>query len=176
MILLIFKRAGFYIILTLSILLFFAVISNLLPENPLIKNNNNFFQQLAPQGFSFFSKDPRDETFFIESASENSWDIQLPTSILSNLFGIKRTGRAQGVEVGQLLGNFPEEKWTACHSMKECDEIKSDLNINVVEEPESFKFIRGTYIITVGEPISWFWTDFKETTTFDRRIIKVEVK
>lgn len=167
---------GFYIILTLSLLLFFAVISNVLPQNPLIKNNQNIFQQLAPQGFSFYSKNPRDETFFIESASVNSWDIQLPTSVLSNLFGIKRTGRAQGAEIGMLLEYLPEEKWTSCHSMKECDEIKNDLNINVVDEPESFKFIRGTYTIAMGEPISWFWTDFKETTTFDRRIIKVEVK
>lgn len=176
MILLIFKRIGFYIILTLSLILFFAVISNILPENPLTKNKKNFFHQLAPQGFSFYSKSPRDETLSIERVSAESKDIQLPSSASSNLFGIKRTGRTQGLEAGILLEYLPEKKWASCDSIKECDDIKNDLDVNVVDEPELFKFIRGTYILTLGEPVSWFWSDFKETTTLDRKVIKVEVK
>ncbi|MCE5040784.1 SdpA family antimicrobial peptide system protein [Mammaliicoccus sciuri] len=171
-----FNKLQFYVISFLSIGLFILVFINILPENPITKNERNIFQELAPQGFPFYSKSPRDETFTIEEVGEDSKKIKLPTSSPNNLFGIKRDGRAQAVEIGSLMERIPEGEWTTCQSNKECDDLKNDLSEYEFEEDSLFDFIEGTYIVTKAEPISWYWLEFEDTLSRDQQLVKVRVK
>lgn len=68
---------------------------------------------VIPQGWAFFTKSSQDPAV-IPFDSEGNSVSQLPTSRLTNSFGINRKGRSQGVEVGLLQKELSDSEWTNC--------------------------------------------------------------
>ncbi|ANZ94176.1 hypothetical protein BFC19_01375 [Brochothrix thermosphacta] len=77
-----------------------------LPFGKMIKT-----QQWFPQGWGFYSKDPRDITFQVVSIKTGKQAVSWPNNRASNWFGLKRYGRAQGIETGLLQENLLSKDW-----------------------------------------------------------------
>lgn len=166
------KKKNQFILIVIPFLIFSVFyFINLAPSSNI--SSHNIFQQLAPQGFAFYSKNPRDTTFSFESDQ----DLSIPNFQASNLFGLKREGRAQGIELGKIQGLIPKENWVPCEKKAECEKIKGDLVPTHVEKDRNYRSLQaGTYFVYSYEPLSWYYRDYKETASMKIQMAKVLIK
>jgi antimicrobial peptide system SdpA family protein len=72
-----------------------------------------------PQGWAFFTRDPREpQVVPLRVLSGGRW-VSLesgPYGRLNGVFGLDRSSKAQGVEIGMILHDIPDKLW------RECDE------------------------------------------------------
>lgn len=68
-------------------------------------------EQWFPQGWGFYSKDPRDVTFQVVAIDTGKQVVDWPNNRLVNWFGLKRSGRSQGVEAGLLQETIRASDW-----------------------------------------------------------------
>lgn len=81
-----------------------------------------------PQGWGFFtrtSEEPLTTPWRVEPIEELS---ELPTSRTRNWFGLRRDGRAQGVEIGSLQDQIEEDDWNECTFMDSPAECVSKIS------------------------------------------------
>jgi antimicrobial peptide system SdpA family protein len=72
---------------------------------------------LAPQGWAFFTKSPRDPLVTAYRFRADGTPYRVPEITASdhrNLFGISRRGRAIGTEMALLLPEVPDDRWVQC--------------------------------------------------------------
>jgi len=72
--------------------------------------------EVAPEGWQFFTKDPQDPTIVPYRLEDGRWtSAQLQGSLhLSTIFGLDRIARVQGVELGIVTSQIPENAWLPC--------------------------------------------------------------
>ena len=71
----------------------------------------------APQGWKFFTRNPREDWLLpFSRSSGGSWQSASlgPNGRLDAYFGISRRPRAQGIEIGLLLFKVPKAAWDEC--------------------------------------------------------------
>lgn len=104
---------------TLSI--FFLVFSLSFPSNP-IKNRLPFDSKLIgsillPEGWSFFTRNPREEWLFAYTLKNAKVEpILFKGSSSKNLFGFSKEFRIRNMEIHTILekANVPENQWYIC--------------------------------------------------------------
>lgn len=165
------KKIQLWLFISIFIVFLFFYFINIAPNSNITQKN--ILQQLAPQGFAFYSKNPRDETFDFETDS----NLQVPNMRLSNILGLKRIGRAQGIELGRIQSEIPKENWMSCSNNRECKNIKKKLKAHVVKKNKNYKSLeKGAYYIYTYSPLSWYFRDFEASSTIDKSIVKVIVE
>ncbi|WP_044895062.1 MULTISPECIES: SdpA family antimicrobial peptide system protein [Bacillales] len=157
-------------------LLLGSSIVSALPTNPLsfTKDHQRFIHKILPQGWGFFSKDPRDpmlNAYPLESDGEN---LVWPNMHQKNWFGLRRTGRAQGIELGTLIAKIPESEYSQCNKdVKSClDEIPVKFTI---KNPTPNPTICGDWGITSEQPIPWAWAKAETKINMPSKVIRVSV-
>jgi antimicrobial peptide system SdpA family protein len=128
---------------------------------------------MIPQGWGFFSKSPRDTTLYVEEL-DGAKDIQWPNNSPSNLFGIKRTGRSQGVELGLLRTKLQDADWVSCKNG--IDECKNDLKFIQVTNETPKPTVCGKYILYEQEPIPWAWNSMVTVENNSSNAVKVDIE
>ncbi|WP_338473376.1 SdpA family antimicrobial peptide system protein (plasmid) [Niallia sp. XMNu-256] len=167
----------FYTFFAILLLVVMLSIISALPQNPLTlnKTNDTLFSQLLPQGWGFFSKNPREE--FLNVYSTNSEiSAQWPNMKLTNLFGVDRTGRAQGTELGLIIPELQETDFKECN--KDIDDCIADMkDVQPIEIYNSTpkKTLCGEQYITLQEPMPWAWSSSTERTYKSSKLAKVEL-
>ncbi|MDQ7193759.1 SdpA family antimicrobial peptide system protein [Staphylococcus felis] len=103
--------------------------------------------------------------------------MNLPNFQSENLWGLKRTGRAQAIELGRLDAQIKKNQWyTVKHEKEIPEKVNSIKNPYSAKKDNKFKNIKpGEYIIIKKEPISWYFREFKETTSQNIKITKVVI-
>ena len=135
-----------------------------IPENP-IKLRYPFFSQrkvtlIAPQGWSFFTKNPRDEDIYLYRIEDTELH---PVSIVnmqaSQVFGVDRENRLISTKLLKITGGIPAKNWlnyrgdvaAFVKSMgAECFDV---LNMRV-KEPS----LCGRYCVVLQKPVPWSWS------------------
>ena len=152
--------------------LFFSGLQNQLPDNPLQAFKSDTILKIFPQGWTFFSKSPRDQVTLIlnqEGQSAVSW----PNNSISNLFGISRDGRSQGIEMGLLSTQIPESNWLECKGdTTTC--LSKNLETSHVDNPTPNPTLCGTYYMVNRQPVPWAWADLISKSEMPSKIAKVE--
>lgn len=98
----------------------------------------------------------------------------MPNFQSENLWGLKRTGRAQAIELGRLDDQIKKNQWYTVKHEKNSGKVNSIKNPYRAKKNNKFKNIKpGEYIIIKKEPISWYFREFKETTSQNIKIAKV---
>lgn len=155
---------------------FILYFSNLAPRNALsasLNPHSDILQELAPQGFGFYSKSPTEERIMFDS--ENL--VQLPNARPQNLFGLSRYGRAQAIELGRIYEGMSTEYFEKCENKSQCEDIISNLTpYEIKKNPELHHLEKGEYLISIEEPMSWYFREFKDTTSFERKIARIVVE
>lgn len=130
-------------------------------------------QNFSPQGFGFYSKGPREETYVLNY----NGNIDLPNFQLKNIWGLKRKGRAQAIELGRLDNKIKANQWYSVEYEKDIPKtIESIENVYRVKRDNNLKNIKAdTYVIIKKEPISWYFREFRDTTSQNIKIAKVDV-
>jgi antimicrobial peptide system SdpA family protein len=132
-----------------------------LPENAAVPTSQplSALHILLPQGWSFFTRDPREERISVfVRRGPLAWTNASSTTIADprNAFGLDRTSRAQGLEVSHLVASVPDTAWTPCrYDSTIClDSVyHSDATANRVANPR----LCGEVGIVLRPPVPWAW-------------------
>jgi antimicrobial peptide system SdpA family protein len=130
----------------------------------------------APQGWSFFTRDPREEKRTVYVRRGSSWESALlaPHQRPANLGGLRRKSRAQLLEVGRLINNLPEDAWQSCDvSLQEClARLPQGRAVrNTTPEPT----LCGTTAIVLQRLVPWAWAGSSRPVTMPMRVVALEV-
>src|SRR5690625_602215 len=165
----------FFIYTILISSVFIYSIIEALPTTPIStnKNINYLFTNVIPQGWGFFSKDPRSPTIDainLEGDLELSW----PNMSIDNFFGISRLGRGQGIELGTLKSKADQSKIKSCEPLT--DDCLNNVEFTEVENTDyKNQTICGKWLILEKEPLPWAWSDQYNKTKMNSTVYGVDV-
>ncbi|MCE5040788.1 SdpA family antimicrobial peptide system protein [Mammaliicoccus sciuri] len=164
----------------ISVTIFWFLFSSIsiaasMPYSPVIKNEKLklFVTSYVLQSWGFFSRNPRESNLNIYSLNDDNESILAPNHLPSNILGLDRKARAQGVEAAVLYNQVKEENIETCEfNASEClEEMSISQKIfNETQEPT----LCGEIGLALKEPIPWSWGKF-ENTVMKSELSKVEV-
>lgn len=142
-------------IFVIIIILITALLSN--KQQLIIKNVVfiNFFNSLAPQGWGFFTKDPKEENFYLYKVENGKIEnFNIMNFSKEYYFGLSRTPRIISIDVAFLTEKL-QNKWHKNISMDSISRIKP---IDIKKNDSLTALPLGVYIIEVKKivPLEWF--------------------
>lgn len=131
---------------------------------------------LTPEGWAFFTRSAREPKLLTYRRAEGgrwlSADLG-PHSLPSNLFGLDRKSRAQGVEIALLLGNIHKDGVVDCRDViTACLEPLPALPIRNTSPAPS---LCGDVGIAQQEPLPWAWSAAAAETTMPSRVVRLSI-
>ena len=146
-----------------------------LPFEGSIKPN---LQALIPEGWGFFTRDPREARLLPFVRGADGWRAasEGPNGEAWNAFGFNRAARAQGVEMGLLEFTIPTDAWKDCN-----EEIAICLDKLPASMPLSNPTPRPTLCGEVGfahrDTVPWAWAaSTPDETAMPSKVVRVNVK
>lgn len=153
-----------------------------LPNNALTlphdsRQASNFFKLLLPEGFGFFTRNPREQRYLVYKITDQ--EINLVTTqntSFSNSFGLSRKSRCQNLETSYILSKVKKEDWLECKStLTNCSNYEKT-PVLMIENSYFNPMFCGAYIMVVQEPIPWAWSANFKMESIPIYFIKVNVQ
>lgn len=127
-----------------------------LPSNVLSHRDGStiriFFTTLAPQNWAFFTRDPQSQEVVAYQVDGDQVRnlMRTPQVRASNLFGLTRKQRAQGVEIGEIYGS--QLRWASCDAKwDQCMTQARAQNSQTVANRSPVPTVCGEVILVVQE-------------------------
>ena len=150
-----------------------------MPQNPLpysMKLQQNV-TLLFPQGWAFFTRDPREATERIYRRTPAGLrEVSYACSSRRNLFGIRRDARAVHVELVHLLSRAPMQLW------RRCEGSAARCAAEVREPPISLgngtplQRLCGDLIIVRRPPVPWAWSGARRRIDMPGTVLSLRVR
>ncbi|AVO03405.1 hypothetical protein A9958_13295 (plasmid) [Staphylococcus simulans] len=176
------KRKRIVLILSIFILGSFFITSTLIginKDNPITAKLNKDTQikisAIWPQGWGFFSKNPRGTNMKIY-ALDGSREIRLPNMIVKNGFGLNRKGRAQAIEAGRINSKIPNQKWVSCSSNCNIAHLQNTKSSIDIKNDSPRKLLKGSYIFAQEKAVPWNYRKYYSKDTNITKYIKVNIE
>ncbi len=138
--------------------IFYSLLSSL-EYNPLSLSHkeSKLVFTLMPQGWGFFTRNPRELQTLIYHKTENGYElVNKSGSEPEYLFGLSRVSRRKNIEFGQIFSNIPDSLWIDCPSkmISDCDPKATHNFSNQYLNP----ICVGDFLLISQEPIPWAWS------------------
>ncbi|MGI8950156.1 MAG: SdpA family antimicrobial peptide system protein [Chitinophagaceae bacterium] len=157
-------------------LLSFVSLVALTPENALTPNfeTKRFLSSILPEGWSFFTRSPREEEADLYKIINDSLiEIINTNSEPLNFFGLSRQSRRIGMEVSMIANQIPDTVWkeTTFVSCK-----LSTLNVFLIKNKKNLYLLKsGTYLVSIHTLIPWAYAKFPTHYTTKYKLAKVRI-
>ncbi len=132
-----------------------------------------------PEGWAFFTRDPREPRTLTFAKVQDTWvsSSMAPHARPSNLFGVNRASRAQGVELGLIMEAIAvaEHTWEPCEeAIGTCLEAvpTADTLDNISPRPR----LCGLVGLAQQEPVPWAWSYNRDEITMPSQVIKLKIE
>lgn len=150
-----------------------------LPYNPvqLPGGRSVGLRVIAPQGWKFFTRDPREERLLVrvpDGAGGWTSDVTPTNSAPRNLFGALRSSRAQPSEMSELLLRAPEEAWVACTEDPDVC-LAAFAPPLALTNPDATPTLCGDVGFVLQPPVPWAWARRLGAVTLDSKVLRAEV-
>lgn len=153
---------------------------SLLPYNPV---RLPFAEEVSaavwfPEGWAFFTRDARDEDIYMFTReADGTWRnaSALPHFQASHLFGLDRTSKAQGIEVGALVQKAASAQRQACREAPTACLNGAAVSLTV-ENTAPRPTLCGEVGLAFQKPIPWAWSRSPRPIVMPSRVLKLEVK
>lgn len=176
------RRLGIQLVgmVAVAVVLAMYAIPSALPFNPAQLPGRKAIQpQLwVPEGWKFFTRDPREERLFAMRRESGVWMTAGlgPNSRPANLFGLDRRSRAQGTESALILERIPKRRWQDCQGSptQGLDGMAAtDTIVNASPRPT----ICGDVGFVLQKPVPWAWAEsaVRKPIVMPSRIVRVYV-
>lgn len=132
---------------------------------------------ILPQGWAFFTKDPRETNYFAYEARNGELvSILQPNASPENYFGFTRRTRVRGVELGGIIERIANYQWVDCPNgaaadWSTVDTIPAQKVINTAYDPT----FCGVIYLEQKKAIPWAWSKSRQSISMPSKLIKLEV-
>jgi antimicrobial peptide system SdpA family protein len=166
-------------ILAIATTLAVYAIHGSLPHNPLHLPHEEQVETAvwAPESWKFFTRDPLEPTLVALRPDGADWSsaTRMPYARPVNMFGMDRTVRAQGVELGSLVGKVPRSAWTACDEAPTACLSRASIGASVVNRTP-LPTLCGTIGIVSQKPLPWAWASARRPIAMPSQVVRLEIK
>jgi sporulation delaying protein A len=168
-VLIIFVWAGFLL----------TLLGTYLPKNSFTPSGKIqlYVKSFFPEGWGFFSKNPRDADVYIYSVKDGDFMLKTPSSSFENLLGLKRDARAQGAEYGILLKQLSADKvqWYECKNISHLDCFTANRGVFAIQlqNPSYTPTLCGELWIVLQAQVPWAWSG--RQTYMPLKFLKIKV-
>lgn len=179
-----FKNNNYIIYLVTSLSVSFWLIINVflvtVKGNPIEITNevNSRVFNFIPQGWAFFTRDPREAQITIYKIENDSTFKPYPQrhSSFINLFGMKRTSSKVLTELQMLKQKTPDSlyfdvKWNYQINKFEKFTAKSYEYKNDIFDP----ILLGDFIVVYQRPVPWAWSKSIKKIKMPSKVIKLKI-
>lgn len=173
------KKSFFFFLAILWVTAFFGLISATsgYTSLKLKSKTNRHLLSLTPQGWGFFTRNPREENIVMYKLDKKDSIIQITDKNFSinNYFGLSRKQRYEAIQMSALLSDIKEDEFVRCNesSLENCDLHKVILSNN---EKNKKNYFKGTYFIKKEKTIPWAWSKSKEKLKNYYKVIEIEIE
>lgn len=171
----------------LNLLLFFSIIVGGIFFSFVVSNNDNPVRlentvkqeiyKLAPQGWAFFTKSPKEETIQLYEKRGNQIIHLNGTSslLLQDLLGVRRNKRKLNGELTEIAKRVHKKHWTTFNRIASLDSLKILLISDTIRNNTyDTMLIAGEKIICVTKPTPWAWSNSE--VVMPSRCVKIHIK
>lgn len=129
---------------------------------------------MAPQGWAFFTRDPREADIDVRAA-EAAWTSLLhPNNSTFSLLGASRDARAQRIELGMLSTRIPSAKWVRCKGDPAICLEESRVVLHL-ENDYPIPTLCGDLGFVKAPPVPWAWSGTERSIHMPSKISRVTV-
>lgn len=168
-----------YIYPLLLVLFWFFVLGNVfsstipIPNDKTFENKTTIFS-FIPQGWGFFTRDPRENIINVYKRKDGKlFKVTKTNSSSESYFGISRENRLKNIELGIITSKFKDVQWSeGAKNNFVLENIKTD-TITHNFKPQHFF---GEYYIVEQERIPWAWAKNYRNLVMPYKYIKIYVK
>ncbi|MEU1312727.1 SdpA family antimicrobial peptide system protein [Streptomyces cinnamoneus] len=133
---------------------------------------------VAPQGWAFFTKSPRDvEVLPYRRTPDGTWTslALTPHSSPRNAFGLDRASRSQGIEISLLLNLAEKKEWKECEENDLPGCLANARSSRKVKNPSPEPTVCGRVALVQEKPVPWAWRDLVDERTTPERYLAMDV-
>ena len=163
----------------LSLTFLFVIFINSIGYNLLTFNKKWSFelQFLFPQGWGFFTKDPREDQTTIYKEENNSLkELDLKNGAPNSWLGMTRKNRIMLIELIQIINQVDSSNWKGIDSKEKMkaftDTTKAIEVINFVNNAQ----LEGNFFVIKQKPVPWSWRANKNNLFMPAKGIKLKLK
>lgn len=132
---------------------------------------------IAPQGWAFFTRDPREPVDRVYARRGAEWvQVTYTNSSRRNWLGLKRDARALNVELASLLTEVDEAQWRDCPGRLEGCLRERDVPAVAVVNRSRTRALCGDILVERRPPAPWAWSRAKRPVLLDSRIARIDAR
>jgi antimicrobial peptide system SdpA family protein len=121
---------------------------------PQAKRAANMTREVLPEGWSFFTKSPRDA--FVVAYDEAGDEVgTAPNAQLKWSFGLNRTSRLGGIEVDRVIRTLDREAWHRCEAGMDVATCRSKPDTHTVRITDKPHSLCGEVTLARMRPTPW---------------------
>jgi antimicrobial peptide system SdpA family protein len=133
------------------------------------------FATIFPEGWGFFTKNPREPLIEVYRANKNNLSlVTLKNQSVENFFGLSRKIRVVGYESSRIVAQIPQKFWTK--------DIMS--NLGKLPKTKTFDYMdkklnhikNGLFLFIIYEPIPFAWSNSNQEENNPIKYIYVNIK
>jgi antimicrobial peptide system SdpA family protein len=130
-----------------------------------------------PQGWRFFTRDAQEPDLTALRRTATQWTPALswPYARPTNAFGLNRTARAHGLELGLLLTQLDARAWRRCGAAPAACLDASSAGVRI-RSPLSRPALCGDIGLVQQRPVPWAWTQSGRGVTMPSTVVRVWIE
>jgi antimicrobial peptide system SdpA family protein len=147
-------------------------------EGPLKPSSSIRLVQLSllPQGWSFFTRDPREPTDVVYRMTGTGLEaLTFANTSQRSLFGLSRRARVHDAELMALLAPVMQSTWKPCDvDPAGCGARYSGAPLEVANWAPT-RMICGDIVVVRSRPVPWAWRRARDRLHMDSRLVRMRV-
>lgn len=173
------KTRGYFLLnLIIALIFIFMVFINSIGYNLLTFNKKWAFelQFLFPQGWAFFTKDPRDvQTTLYKIENRTLSELNMKNGATNALFGISRKNRIMLIELAQIVNQIDSISWKDINSKEALLTFSDTAKAIEIGNFVNHSNLVGEYLITKQRPLPWSWRENRDNLFMSAKVVKVKL-
>lgn len=148
------------------------------PDHPLRRTHaaRQALVALAPQGWAFFTRDPREPLDRVYRREGRAWVEATHTNgSPRGLLGLGRGARALHVELASLLGQAPASRWQECAGGLGGCAGTVGLEPVAVSDDSTLRALCGEILVLRAPPVPWAWSRSGRSVAMPARAVRLDV-
>ncbi|KOP37674.1 SdpA family antimicrobial peptide system protein [Flavobacterium sp. WLB] len=152
---------------------FFSSLKSQLIINENVKEVSN---KISPQGWGFFTKNPRDPILSIYKIKNGELlEIDISNQSLKNSCGFSRSARMIGYEMSKVAEKIRIKDWKQNLNGNMSDHL-NDSVISIDSKHQFRHLTKGEYLLKLYSPIPYAWAKFDQEKYNRFSVVKVNIK
>jgi len=159
-----------------------VLLKSSLPYNPIpiSKSLQMNVHSLAPEGWAFFTRNPREPSLNLYHLNEQKEIVpycSYPSAHPDYWMGAKRDLRSIGAEMGAMITQVPDSIWVAQEGqlISFLEANHQNLKTFSIDNEVQGPFICGDLFLVQKSPIPWAWAKSADRIDHQFKIAKIEV-